>query len=196
MTPIDGRAVLEAIHYVRDFYRTSAKLLQAADGLVAEHGWVPHGAAWKAIPRAERSLWGPDRWLPHYVLRQYHREQGQGSKELLTLAVIPYDPVDQRIEEPLCLASRMRPLTDGDEVYWLPLQQLRTKDGIGPLGVVRRIRRDDLNPKPTRLAKFAECVGNGELLSTAVPLVSVVDEQALFSRVLAPIVAAEYALAW
>ena len=196
MTQIDGREVLKAMHYVRDFYSTAARMLQAADGLVADQGWVPHGAKWKPIPWPEASLASPNRWMPHYVVRQYRREQGSETeaRELLTIGVIPYDPIDQRIEEPLCLASRMRPRTDGDEVYWLPQQQLRTKGSIGPFGVVRRIRRDDLIPKPHRLAMFAECVEGDELLSIAVPLVSVVDEQALLSRVLAPILAAEYAV--
>ena len=84
--------------------------------------------------------------------------------------------------------------TDGDEVYWLPLQQLRLKGGIGPLGMVRRIHRDDLEFKPRRVANFAECVEGDELLSIAVPLVTVVDEQALLAQVLAPILAAAYAV--
>lgn len=192
MTQIDGRAVLEAIHYVRDFYRTAAKLLLAADGLVADRGWAPHGSAWKPTPRPE-SLGSPDRLLPHYVIRQYRREQDREKKELLTLGVIPHDPIERRMEEPLCLASRMRRLTNGNELYWLPQQQLCTKSGIGPLGTVRHIHRDDLIPKPDRLAQFAESVEGDELLSIAVPLVSVGDEQALLSQVLQPILDAEYA---
>lgn len=196
MTQIDGREVLKAIHYVRDLYCTAARMLLAADGLVADQGWVPHGAKWKPIPWIEASLASTNRWMPHYVIRQYRREQGSETetRELLTVGVIPYDPVDQRIEEPLCLASRMRHRTDGDEVYWLPLQQLRLKGGIGPLGMVRRIHRDDLEFKPRRVANFAECVEGDELLSIAVPLVTVVDEQALLAQVLAPILAAAYAV--
>lgn len=111
----------------------------------------------------------------------------------MVTGVIPHDPIEHRIEEPLCLASRMRRLTNGNELYWLPQQQ-RSKSGIGPLGTVRRIRRDDLLPKPNRLAKFAESVAGDELLSIAVPLVAVGDEQALLSQVLEPILAAECAV--
>lgn len=135
---------------------------------------------------------GADRWLPHWVIRQYHREDDPEKKELLTLGVIPYDPIDERIEEPLCLASRMRCKTHGDELYWLPQQQLRCKNGIGPLGEVRRIRREDLIPKPNRLGRFDETVEGGELLSIAVPLVSLVDEQAVMAKVIEPLLAVEY----
>lgn len=64
--------------------------------------------------------------------------------------------------------------------------------GIGPLGEVRRIRREDLIPKPNRLGRFDETVEGGELLSIAVPLVSLVDEQAVMAKVIEPLLAVEY----
>ncbi|MEM9456119.1 MAG: hypothetical protein AAGF11_18195 [Myxococcota bacterium] len=192
MTHVDGKAVLEAILYVRDFHRTAANMLLAADGPLSERGWAPHSTAWKPIPAATRSLQHAGRWLPHYILRQYYRENRRDDRELLSLIVVPYDPIDQRLEEPLCLASRMRALTDGDELYWLPQLQLRTKAAIGPFGEIRHITKPDLNPKPARLQHFEASVGGGELLSLAVPLMTITDETSLVAELIKPILDAQY----
>jgi hypothetical protein len=193
MTQPDGKAVLAAVNYVRELYSNTSRLLLAADSPLAERGWAPHGSSWKPIPQSRGTLAKPDRWLPHYVIRQYYREdEPQTKEELLTIAVIPFDPVDNRIEEPLCLASRVRRMVDDDKVYWIPQVQLRCEAGIGPLGEVRRITRDMLAPKQARLNAFEALVKGDELLSIAVPLVSLVDDEILATRLLDPILGAAY----
>lgn len=192
MSNPDGPSVLAAIHYVRDFHRTTAKLLLAADGIVAAHGWIPHDRSWKCHPGQSKSLAKPDRWMPHFVNRQYH--SGKAIRgELLTVSAIPFDPIDERLDEPLLVASRMRAISNGNELYWIPLVGLRCRDGLGPFGEVRRIRRLDLNPKPSRLKNFDASVGGGELLSLVTPLVAICDDEAL-GRALKPILSAEYSL--
>ncbi len=192
MTNDAGKSVLDAIHFVRDFHRTAAKMLLAADTPLSEAGWVPHGKGWKPIPGARRSLGKADRWMPHYIIRQYRLEDDVGKKELLTLGVIPFDPVDNRLEEPLCLASRMRTKTlDGDQLYWVPQLQLRCRDGFGPLGEVRRISREQIEYKAHRAAAFDQTVEGSYFISILQPLMAVVDEESLRALVLEPILSQE-----
>lgn len=175
---IDGKEILAAIHYVREFYEHIARMLATADHDLSTMGWTAHGDSWKAVPKHDRSLGRAKYWMPHFVLRQYFRNSDPA--ELLTIAAIPHDPVDGRIEQPLCLASRMRcqkPATD--DIYWVPLMQLRRKAGLGDYGKVMRIRRADIESKPARMQAWDTLVLDDELLSLVVPLVSIVDEASL-----------------
>jgi hypothetical protein len=187
---IDGPGILAAIHYVRDFYGNIARMLQAADLPLADRHWTPHGQSWKAVPKCDRSLSGSEYWMPHFVVRQYLRNDVKASKELLTLAVIPHDPVDKEIEQPLCLAARVHTnAATNDDVYWLPLMQLRRTEGLGNPNQIVRIRRNDLRPDSPRLHAWDALVSGEEMISIMVPLVQIVDEGALVERLINPILA-------
>lgn len=175
---LDGKSILAAIHYVREFYEHIARMLGSADQIVATMGWNVHNDGWKAVDKRDRSLRGVEYFMPNFVVRQYFRVSDP--TELLTIAAIPHDPVDGRIEQPLCLVSRVRwNKTATDDIYWVPQMQLRRIAGLGDYGKVLRIRRDDIEVKPARMQAWDALVVNNELLSLVVPLVSVVDEESL-----------------
>jgi hypothetical protein len=176
--PLDGKAILAAIHYVREFYEHIARMLGTADHIVGIMGWNVHGEGWKAVSKRDRSLRSVEYFMPNFVIRQYFRVSDP--TELLTIAAIPHDPVDGQIEQPLCLVSRVRwRKTATDDIYWVPQMQLRRTAGLGDYGKVMRIRRDDIEVKPARMQAWDALVINDELLSLVVPLVSVVDEESL-----------------
>lgn len=178
--PVDGKKIFGTIQYVRDFYRHVTRLLQAADPIVGIDGWEVQRDSWKAVPTHDRSVRGVERWLPHFVVRQYFRRRDPA--EVLTLAAIVHDPIDERIDEPLFLAARLRwRTTVTDDIYWIPLMQLRRIGGIGDHGRVVRIRKEHIEPKPHRSSAWDALVVDDELLSVVVPLVGVVDEATLQS---------------
>jgi hypothetical protein len=115
----------------------------------------------------------------------------------LTVGVVLWNPHDPEFNTPLCIGSRMVVRETSDDVYWLALAQLWSRDAL-PDAQVRRIDRSSLGGPgwdTSDTKRFEELMAEGALLSIAVPLLGITRADELENRVLAPLFLASWPLA-
>lgn len=195
----EGRQMVEGFHYVQEVFRNVSRLLLSADALLSDRKHLPYPTDWSAsYPKKIFKVDEPQAWLPYYFIRQYHPvPQEPTRKEILTVGVVLWNPQDPDFNTPLCIGSRMVVRETSDDVYWLALAQLWSRDAL-PDGQVRRIDRSSLGGPgwdTSDTKRFEELMVEGALLSIAVPLLGITRADELEDRVLAPLFLAPWPLA-
>jgi len=188
MSREDGRAVLEAFRYVDGIYRTAAQLVAACDPVLGGRGFLPYVGNWRAIYVAgkHQHLAHADRWLPRFVIRQYHQE-GNNDAYLALGAVLWYPGAP--LELPVGLASRLTASNTGDDIYWVSILQCLAA-GCPADGVVRTITPDDVPDAPREvLYELRRKVQQASLRSVAVPLLDLTCPADVDARLLTPLLA-------
>lgn len=181
---VDGKAILQILAYVRDFYQNIAKLLLTAEELLRPRGWEPKSAP-VSHPAHDHSR------LPGFIMRQFQTKSAP--TELLTLAAVAFDLLDRKIEQPVLIASRMRPTrTDDGRLDWITQAQIRSRHDLTFDRVLRVSKADLRTENRHRAPTFEDLVTNDELLSLTVPLVEIGDPKTLNTRVLDPLLTETY----
>lgn len=180
-----SQGMRDALSTVREVYRSVSKLLLASDPVLDELGLSPYGYQWKAAEEQRFNHTTPDEWAPHRLVRQYFRKK-RLDQELFTVGAYLWDPCQEAMREPLCIASFMSVATiHSNDVYWLPLMQAH--DATAPAdGEVRLL-------DPTRWSSansdaLKKLAPTQRVLSVALPLVEITSTSALAHRLLKPLV--------
>lgn len=186
----DGSSMMSTFNFVRDSYKTAARMLLAADALLADRQLAVY--PWHSIwPTRSTSLSKVD-WIPTSVFRQYHSPEKK-DREVITLAAVFYSLDDREIPEPLCIGSRMSVNAIPNDVYWWALVQRWAPTAAPPDGVVRVLQASDVRfASSDERQKFEDGVVAAKLATVAVPLLEIRGTSDLDQRILAPLLGFQY----
>ena len=184
----EGASMTASFEYVRQAYRTAARMLLSADALLVDRKLAVY--SWHAIwPSRSTSLSRVD-WLPGSVFRHYHSPELQ-NREVLTLAAVFFATDEHTLTEPLCIGSRMwvHHVATND-VYWWALVQRWALDAAPSDGLVRRLDSKSVSfTQKDQRQNFDGGVVGGALATVAVPLLNIRGTSDLEEQVISPLLA-------
>jgi hypothetical protein len=184
-----GRQIVDCFKFVSEFFRNCDALLLSADSLLQEHGdIVPYN--WAAVSLESARIGSSLDWLPYRLMRQYSRRAFK-EKEVITIAVVPWNPwdKDETFSTPLCVGSWMAIRTGaGDTPYWGAVMQV-WKKRLQPGGAVETVAPSDCF-EGDDLRDCEAMLSQKTILSLARPLLDIRSVADLRDMVVRPLLSA------
>ena len=186
------RSMVEGFLSVRDTLRNVSRLLLSADPILDARGFRPYTAWTVTQALARPKATEPDAWLPHFYVRQSFPKGRQG-EEVVTIGVVPWTPDDDDFALPVCIGSRFEIRTVNADVSWAGVLQHGT-----PLPADGQVQTIDLETlggpgwEDGDRKKLDALLASPRVLSLAVPLLDVGSSSLLETKVIQPLLAAEW----